>query len=558
MYLSVNETDHKNFYPTPLHLVMKMESKVKNWNAIKNVLEPSAGKGDIARIIKNKNEYRGRYDTPLDIDCIEIDPNLQHILRGEDLKIVHDDFLTYSAFKKYDLIIMNPPFDNADKHLLKALDMQKRGGQVVCLLNAETLLNPSTNTRKELIQKLTDLNAEIDFLEDAFSYDAERKTKVKTALVYVNIKEDRVLKDDSFIYNDLKKARIEKNHTDDPEEITHRLDFIGQIVEMYEFEVEGTLRLIREYESFRPYMLSGFPKTDDNGDPITDAFNSSSILTLCIGSGDRHYDQIVDVNKYLQVVRLKYWGALFANEEFTKNLTSNLVQEYREQIEKMADYDFTVFNIKSIQLEMSKNMVQGVEDTIMKLFDELSQKHSWLGETSNNIWLYNGWKTNKAHCINKKVIIPLNGYYDICYSWGRFKPTYKALDKLSDIEKVFNYLDGGISEEVDIKTALDTAEKEGRTKKIQLKYFTVTFYKKGTCHIEFTNLELLKKFNIFGGRGKNWLPPTYGKKSYNQMTEEEQEVVDSFEGAKEYNKVIEQQDYYLVENSSLIALPEAV
>ena len=45
MYLSVNETDHKKFYPPPLHLVMKMESKVKNWNAIKNVLEPSAGKG---------------------------------------------------------------------------------------------------------------------------------------------------------------------------------------------------------------------------------------------------------------------------------------------------------------------------------------------------------------------------------------------------------------------------------------------------------------------------------------------------------------------------------
>ena len=29
-----------------------------------------------------------------------------------------------------------------------------------------------------------------------------------------------------------------------------------------------------------------------------------------------------------------------------------------------------------------------------------------------------------------------------------------------------------------------------------LKNIDVTFYKKGTCHIEFTNLELLKRFNI--------------------------------------------------------------
>lgn len=63
-------------------------------------------------------------------------------------------------------------------------------------------------------------------------------------------------------------------------------------------------------------------------------------------------------------------------------------------------------------------------------------------------------------------------------------------------------------------------EKCSITKKIRLKYFNVTFYKKGTCHIEFTNTELLKKLNIYGSRQRKCLPPGYGTTSYENMDEE--------------------------------------
>ena len=39
----------------------------------------------------------------------------------------------------------------------------------------------------------------------------------------------------------------------------------------------------------------------------------------------------------------------------------------------------------------------------------------------------------------------------------------------------------------ELRAVLDADEKSGQTQKIQLHYFTATFYKKGTCHIEFTN-----------------------------------------------------------------------
>lgn len=85
----------------------------------------------------------------------------------------------------------------------------------------------------------------------------------------------------------------------------------------------------------------------------------------------------------------------------------------------------------------------------------------------------------KAWKINKKVIIPLTGYG---FFGDRYEPThYQTLNKLQDIEKCFNYLDGGLTDAVDLKQSLEFAEQYGETKNIQLKYFTVTFYKKGTC-----------------------------------------------------------------------------
>mgnify|MGYP003290709934 CR=1 FL=1 len=61
---------------------------------------------------------------------------------------------------------MNPPFSNGDKHLLKALQIQQNGGKVVCLLNAETIRNPYTETRKTLVDLLEKYEAEIEYIEN--------------------------------------------------------------------------------------------------------------------------------------------------------------------------------------------------------------------------------------------------------------------------------------------------------------------------------------------------------------------------------------------------------
>ena len=166
---------NNTFYPTPINIINKMLYSI-DFKLINSVLEPSAGKGDIVNEVIEKLKYAHSYyynkSAVWDIDTIEIDENLQHVLKGKGYRTVHNDFLTYNSFKRYDLIIMNPPFSTGDKHLLKAIEMQESGGQIVCLLNAETFRNPYNNTRKDLVRKLEDHNAEIEYVQNAF-IDAE-------------------------------------------------------------------------------------------------------------------------------------------------------------------------------------------------------------------------------------------------------------------------------------------------------------------------------------------------------------------------------------------------
>jgi hypothetical protein len=63
---------------------------------------------------------------------------------------------------------------------------------------------------------------------------------------------------------------------------------------------------------------------------------------------------------------------------------------------------------------------------------------------------------------------------------------------------------------------------------------------------------LLEKFNIYGSQRKGWLPPSYGKKVYSDMTEEEKEIVDGFQGKEKYQEILGNIDYYLVETNQLL------
>ena len=343
----------EQFYPTPDTLITKMLEGL-DIRTVDYVLEPSAGKGDIADAVVKKiygSNYWHESQIRHMIDCVEINPNLQHILCDKGYRVVHDDFLSYRTKKQYDLIVMNPPFNNGDMHLLHALGLVREGGAVICILNAETLRNPYTKSRQVLMQKLNEYGASIEYLQNEF-VDAERKTDVEIALVKVTTP---VIEHTSFIFEGLKGKKYP--------EIDHECkalvggDFIAQIVKQYELEVEMGIKLIEEYKAMKPLILNSFDKSNNYKSPM---------LSLTV------YKEDATVNEYVKAVRNKYWYALFQNDKFTGKLTSNLQNELNDKVRELENYDFSVYNIDKIYQEIMQKMNRGVEETIMNLFDKLS------------------------------------------------------------------------------------------------------------------------------------------------------------------------------------------
>jgi len=608
--LVVTEQAQKGFYPTLPQLADKLLTGIE-WDHIETILEPSAGKGNLVMAVADKlvvHRYRSYDSKGVNVDCVEIDPFLRSILQYEyggqreceindrlrvlqkkqeydstirdrrtlspeeaaeekllkheysrrnavSFHLVHDDFLTFESRKHYSLIVMNPPFADGDAHLLKAIEIQCRGGGMIrCILNAETIRNPYTNRRRFLARKLTELDAKIEYVKGAFS-DSERSTDVEVALITIDFPTP---KRESTIFDRLRRAaEVEQPTPSDVTELTVA-DFMQQIVSRFNVEVDAGLELIREYEAMKPYIEKSFEHSPYN----------SPTLTLCVG--DPHHSMGGDtpnVNEYLRLVRMKYWEALFSNKEFVGKLTSNLRDEYMKKVSAMADYDFTMFNIQQIAEQMNAEMGRGIQETIVALFDKLTEGHAWYPECSKNIHYYNGWKTNKVHKINSKVIIPTYGMFS-SYSWHKEAfEVRQAESTISDIEKVFDYLDGNATACVDLHGVLLRACEAGQTRNIPCKYFDVTLYKKGTMHIKFRNQALVDRFNIYCCRKKNWLPPNYGKTAYKDMTAEERTVVDGFHGdgsagagEADYQVVVAKAAYYLAEPTKempmLMAPPE--
>ena len=537
------------FYPTPSVLAGKLIEGVKI-NAVKTVLEPSAGKGDLLECVLQRKkthrygrEYYRSKNAVLDIDCIEIDPNLQAILHAKGFRVVHDDFLTFATQKRYDLIVMNPPFSEGDLHLIHAIELCENGGQIACILNAETIRNPCTNSRRVLAKKLKETGAVIRFIDDAFA-KAERKAKVDVALVNISIPYTFT---DETIWENLKKAR-EADSVDTGEQKNEVAPSgnVERLIREHDLMCEAGITLMRCYNGIAPHIqVSG---------------RITPFITLNVGEASHIGVEKCDeshVNKFLRMVRAHYWQELFNIPYLRERMTSEMQKQYGSLIDEMRDYEFSKFNIRQVIQRIMSQITVGVEEAIVKCFEKLSNEHTYNENLPNdNIHYYNGWKTNKAHYVNMTCIIPTWGCFATAYrenSWGQFTGSYIAISPsscfnvLSDLEKALNYLDNGETSDIDLMAQLEAAKNADRNRNIQCKYFSVTFFKKGTCHIKFHDKKIVDRLNIYVGRTKAWLPPSYGKVRYEEMDGESQRVVDEFQGREAYEMVMANTDDYLID-----------
>ena len=295
----------KELYPTPEEIARKMAALV-DFEKVESILEPSAGNGDLATAViraYDKRHYRGYAEKERDpflsevVDVVEIDEKCRAFLKSQKANVIAEDFLKLQTFKRYDLIIMNPPFSDGVKHLLKAVEMQKYGGQIVCLLNSETINNPYTLERKVLLEKIEQYGGKVYDYGACFA-NSERSTDVNVCCVYIDIPKGFR----SDILDGLEKAaKVEEQEPDECQQLSSELDkYMRAVVGQYQRECKAGLKLINEFHAIANTSLTSFSK--DYMQPI---------LELNVyGKGNGSIE-----NRYLESVRYKYWEAFFARPE---------------------------------------------------------------------------------------------------------------------------------------------------------------------------------------------------------------------------------------------------
>jgi hypothetical protein len=116
------------FYPTPKELAeIAVELAMIDSDDTMSWLEPSAGQGGLA-------EFMPKEQTT----CIEISKLHCEILEAKGFKVIHADFMKISVDKKYDRIVMNPPFSEGrwQAHVEHAANMITDKGLLVAIVPA--------------------------------------------------------------------------------------------------------------------------------------------------------------------------------------------------------------------------------------------------------------------------------------------------------------------------------------------------------------------------------------------------------------------------------------
>ena len=113
------------YYPTPKDVLRFTDYFIPyEYDAHIKILEPSAGEGAILDFLKD--EFPNA-----ELSAVEINPKHVSKLKKKGYAVTCGNFLEYVPDLRFDLIVMNPPFEEGVQHIMHAYSLLKVGGTVV-------------------------------------------------------------------------------------------------------------------------------------------------------------------------------------------------------------------------------------------------------------------------------------------------------------------------------------------------------------------------------------------------------------------------------------------
>lgn len=217
---------------------------------------------------------------------------------------------------------------------------------------------------------------------------------------------------------------------------------------------------------------------------------ASERLTLEFGTscGIRHGIAGNGLERSIREIKQDAWRYILKQAQVTSFLSMKRQKELDKQIEENKLPEITEENIMSTLQSFMSDSSSLLNETVKEVFD----------------WLLPHWrdefKTNKKYKIGPKVIKT----WMVDPSWGNcFHVRYGSEKELTALDNAFNLLDGkGVRRHPEnLVCAINTAMKDQELYEDEL--YKIKWYLKGTMHIEFKRLDLLKKLNEAGAGQSN-------------------------------------------------------
>ena len=474
------------FYPTPPDVVLEMiapymvlhqhgqASLPKGWT----ICDPMAGEGDILEAINKLNGSR--------VDNRAIGLEIHPTSANKAAKfaswatVFRGDIMTWQPPMHVHLWVMNPPFRTGVKFLLRVWEIAAPGAEIVCILNADTIHKPDSPAHTEL-HKLIAQHGRLAEAGQPFKH-SKRPCDVECVFVYLtkpaqaNIADwDATEFDDADTILNTEPTTENTNTALAPlihQAINGNHDAIAALVDNYNRAViiiEERARLWSELQKI--YKSVGIDSTSDT----------------------------------TAAVQATYWNYIFTATTIGRRATSTFRKEFQARQAEQVKMAFTTKNIHQLLLLFLNNQQAYIDQAVAQAFDELT---GWN--------LANRWKTNRGTgLINPKVIVDWWSLWDKEFnSWRTYHDSKNICDKLDDLDKAIAMIRGVPYDNIVPASRVilnqcdyfnNNHEVDHRTARCRSTHFILQFYKKGTIHIWWRDLDVLDAFNLAAARAKKWL-----------------------------------------------------
>lgn len=381
------------------------------------------------------------------------------------IQLIGEDFFMCKPeqISHINAIYMNPPFSNADKHILHAWEIAPDGCEIITLCNYQTI--------ERKIGRLSVLIRDYgitEYLGDCFT-EAERKTGVEVGLIKL------------YKPNNNKENEFEGFFMDEEEEEEQGIGIMGYN------EVRA---LVNRYV----YSMKAFDVMHEHVVNLNNTTKDIGLSSISLSVG---YDKnVTSKSGFSKILQKQSWNHIFNKMNMQKYVTSGVMKDINKFVETQEKVPFTMKNI----YKMLEIIVGTRQQTFNRALEEAID--NFTKHTHENRFGVEGWKTNSGYMLNKKFIVEgimetasymgFNIRYD-SYGGKRIDDLVKVLCNITgtDYNTIgtlyrFNYNNTGC--EVDGVKAFSPKFIIEPNKWYNYAFFEVKFFKKGTMHVKFKDL----------------------------------------------------------------------